>query len=120
MLPTGRINYSRISHRAPLKLPNSTRMAVWVIVFVEHSSSLVLSHRRSSGDIEERCDKGGARRLFSSGEISEGDAETVKASIKAANEAGKLVSELRLNFPGGNVLEALSSRTQCNLLRCPH
>jgi hypothetical protein len=45
MLPTGRINYSRISHRAPLKLPNSTRMAVWVIVFVEQSSSLVLSHR---------------------------------------------------------------------------
>jgi allantoinase len=35
MLPTERISYSAIAERAPLKLPNDARMAVWVIVNVE-------------------------------------------------------------------------------------
>jgi allantoinase len=35
MLPTERIAYSPISTRAPLKLPDGKRMAVWVIVNVE-------------------------------------------------------------------------------------
>jgi allantoinase len=35
MLPTERIAYSSIANRAPLKLPNGARMAVWVIVNVE-------------------------------------------------------------------------------------
>jgi allantoinase len=35
MLPTDRIAYSPITERAPLKLPNSARMAVWVIVNIE-------------------------------------------------------------------------------------
>jgi peptidoglycan/xylan/chitin deacetylase (PgdA/CDA1 family) len=35
MLPTDRISYSAIAERAPLRLPNGARMAVWVIVNVE-------------------------------------------------------------------------------------
>ena len=35
MLPTDRLDYSPITERAPLKLPNGARMAVWVIVNVE-------------------------------------------------------------------------------------
>jgi peptidoglycan/xylan/chitin deacetylase (PgdA/CDA1 family) len=35
MLPTDRIAYSAISERAPLRLPEGARMAVWVIVNVE-------------------------------------------------------------------------------------
>ena len=35
MLPTERISYSAIAERAPLKLPDNARMAVWVIVNVE-------------------------------------------------------------------------------------
>jgi hypothetical protein len=35
MLPTERIAYSPIAQRAPLRLPNGARMAVWVIVNVE-------------------------------------------------------------------------------------
>jgi allantoinase len=35
MLPTDRIAYSAIAERAPLRLPNGARMAVWVIVNVE-------------------------------------------------------------------------------------
>lgn len=32
MSPTDRISYSAIAERAPLRLPNNARMAVWVIV----------------------------------------------------------------------------------------
>jgi allantoinase len=35
MLPTDRLAYSPIMQRAPLKLPNGARMAIWVIVNVE-------------------------------------------------------------------------------------
>ncbi len=35
MLPTDRIDYSAISERPPLKLPDGARMAIWVIVNVE-------------------------------------------------------------------------------------
>jgi peptidoglycan/xylan/chitin deacetylase (PgdA/CDA1 family) len=35
MLPTDRLTYSPITERAPLHLPNTARMAIWVIVNVE-------------------------------------------------------------------------------------
>src|SRR5271166_4164146 len=35
MLPTDRLAYSPITDRAPLKLPNGARMAVWVVINVE-------------------------------------------------------------------------------------
>jgi peptidoglycan/xylan/chitin deacetylase (PgdA/CDA1 family) len=35
MLPTDRLTYAPITQRAPLKLPNGARMAIWVIVNVE-------------------------------------------------------------------------------------
>jgi hypothetical protein len=51
--------------------------------------------------------KDGKTIILLSGEIIEGDADTLKAGIKSANDAGRLVSGLRLNSPGGNILEAL-------------
>jgi hypothetical protein len=51
--------------------------------------------------------KDGKTIILLSGEIIEGDADTLKAAIKTANDAGKLVSGVRLNSPGGNILEAL-------------
>ena len=35
MLPSDRIPYSAITERAPLKLPNGARMAVWAVINVE-------------------------------------------------------------------------------------
>ena len=35
MLPTERLDYSAISERKPLALPDGARLAVWVIVNVE-------------------------------------------------------------------------------------
>lgn len=51
--------------------------------------------------------KDGTTIILLSGEIVDGDADTLKASIKTANDAGKLVSGIRLNSPGGNLLEGL-------------
>jgi hypothetical protein len=42
-----------------------------------------------------------------SGEIVEGDADALKATIKAANDSGKFVSGVRLNSAGGNLLEGV-------------
>jgi hypothetical protein len=42
-----------------------------------------------------------------SGDIAEGDTDALKAAIKAANDAGKLVGSVRLNSPGGNLLEGV-------------
>ena len=51
--------------------------------------------------------KDGKTIILLTGEIIEGDADTLKAAIKTANDAGKLVSGVRLNYPGGNLLESL-------------
>jgi hypothetical protein len=40
-----------------------------------------------------------------SGEITEGDTEAFKSAVKAANDVGKLVTSIRLNSIGGNLLE---------------
>ncbi len=42
-----------------------------------------------------------------SGNIAPGDIDALRASVKAANDAGKLVTSLRLNSDGGNLLEAV-------------
>jgi hypothetical protein len=51
--------------------------------------------------------KDGRTIILLSGEIVEGEADTLKASIKTANDVGKLVSGVRLNSPGGNLVEGL-------------
>jgi hypothetical protein len=45
--------------------------------------------------------------LSVSGDIAPGDADLLKARIKAANDAGKQVTSLQLNSAGGNLLEAV-------------
>jgi hypothetical protein len=61
----------------------------------------------SAGTFKSVATKDGKTIILLSGEIAEGDADTLKAAIKTANDAGKLVSGIRLNSPGGNILEAL-------------
>jgi peptidoglycan/xylan/chitin deacetylase (PgdA/CDA1 family) len=41
MLPTERLAYSAIAERAPLKLPGGARLAIWVLVAVEHWDALL-------------------------------------------------------------------------------
>ena len=49
----------------------------------------------------------GSVEISISGNIAPGDIDALRASIKAANDAGKLVTSLRLNSDGGNLLEAV-------------
>lgn len=51
--------------------------------------------------------KDGRTLIIVSGELVEGDTEIFKAAIKSANDAGKLVSNLRLNSIGGSLLEGV-------------
>lgn len=41
------------------------------------------------------------------GELSQGDADIFKATVKAANDNGKFVSNIRLNSIGGNLVEGV-------------
>jgi hypothetical protein len=41
------------------------------------------------------------------GDIAEGDTDAFKAIVRSANDAGKLVSSVRLNSQGGNLLEGV-------------
>ncbi|WP_314952067.1 ATP-dependent Clp protease proteolytic subunit [Bradyrhizobium cosmicum] len=69
------------------------------------SSSLPLP--LSAATFKSVATKDGKTIILLSGEIVEGDADTLKAAIKTANDAGKLVTGVRLNSPGGNLLEGL-------------
>jgi hypothetical protein len=51
--------------------------------------------------------KDGSVEISISGNIAPGDIDALRASIKAANDAGKLVTSLRLNSDGGSLLEAV-------------
>jgi hypothetical protein len=42
-----------------------------------------------------------------SGEIAEGDTDAFKAAVKSANDSGKLVTSIRLNSMGGNLVEGV-------------
>jgi hypothetical protein len=69
--------------------------------------SCAIPSTASAATFKSVATKDGGTIILMSGEIVEGDTETLKASIKTANDSGKLVSGVRLNSPGGNLLEGL-------------
>lgn len=69
--------------------------------------SSTVSSALSAATFKSVATKDGKTIILLSGEIAEGDADTLKAAIKSANDVGKLVSGVRLNSPGGNLLESL-------------
>jgi hypothetical protein len=74
----------------------------WVFVF----SVFVLAHSvASAASITSTISKDGKVIVSLVGEISEGDADTLKSVIKSANDSGHIVSAIRLDSPGGNLLE---------------
>jgi hypothetical protein len=58
-----------------------------------------------AADLKPSTTKDGRIVISISGELVEGDTNSFKAAVKAANDAGKLVTSIRLNSPGGNLLE---------------
>jgi hypothetical protein len=74
----------------------------WVFVF----SVFVLPHSvASAASITSTVSKDGKVIVSLVGEISDGDADTLKSIIKSANDIGRVVSAIRLDSPGGNLLE---------------
>jgi hypothetical protein len=63
------------------------------------------SIQANAADITSTVSKEGKIIVSIVGNIAEGDAETFKSIIKSANDGGRLVSGVRLNSPGGNLLE---------------
>jgi hypothetical protein len=59
----------------------------------------------SAASITSTVSKDGKVIVSLVGEISDGDADTLKSIIKSANDSGHIVSAIRLDSPGGNLLE---------------
>jgi hypothetical protein len=64
-----------------------------------------IGYPATAADLKSSALKDGRVVISISGDIAEGDTDAFKAAIKIANDAGKLVSSVRLNSPGGNLLE---------------
>lgn len=61
----------------------------------------------SAAEIKSGMLKDGRVVITISGDIQIGDTDVFKAAIKTANDTGKLVNSIRLNSPGGNLLEGV-------------
>jgi hypothetical protein len=66
-----------------------------------------LGNQSQAAELKPSVTRDGRVIIFMSGDIDVGDTEALKAAIKVANDAGKLVSSLRLNSIGGNLLESV-------------
>jgi hypothetical protein len=75
-------------------------LASAVIVFAGATSAL-------AADVKSSALKDGRIIISISGEIAPGDLDAFKAAVKSANDAGKLVTSIRLNSSGGNLLEGV-------------
>lgn len=61
----------------------------------------------SAASLKPSVAKDGRIVISISGELVPGDTEAFKAIVKEANDSGKLVASIRLNSPGGNLLEGV-------------
>jgi hypothetical protein len=61
-----------------------------------------------SAEITRVDSRDGKTRLDLVGEIQPGDGDKLKAHIASANEARRIVATIRLNSPGGNLLEGVN------------
>jgi hypothetical protein len=81
-------------------------MAMRAIGWVFGFSVFVLSHSGvNAASITSTISKDGKVIVSLIGEIADGDADTLKSIIKSANDSGHFVSAIRLDSPGGSILE---------------
>jgi len=64
-----------------------------------------ISSKASAATLKSSATKEGRVVILISGDLTDGDTDAFKTAIKAANDSGKLVSSIRLNSPGGSLLE---------------
>jgi hypothetical protein len=68
---------------------------------------LVAGPACEAANVTSTVTKEGTVYISLSGEITEGDSNTFKALIKSANDSGRIVTGVRLNSVGGNLLEGV-------------
>jgi hypothetical protein len=83
------------------------RRDFWVVIPFGMMLATSMVDQASAADLKPSTTKDGRIVVSISGEITEGDAESLKAAIKVANDASKFVSSVRLNSIGGNLLEGV-------------
>lgn len=69
--------------------------------------TFVAASAATAADFKSAVLKDGRVVVSITGEISPGDTDSLKTAIKAANDVGKLVTSIRLNSEGGNLLEGV-------------
>ncbi|MGH6755290.1 MAG: hypothetical protein ACREDP_24310, partial [Bradyrhizobium sp.] len=80
------------------------RMAVFAVVKAGLALSVSIA---SAAEIKSSNLKDDRVEISISGDIAPGDADLLRSRIKAANDAGKLVTSLRLHSDGGNLREGV-------------
>lgn len=66
-----------------------------------------LSSNAESAEIKVGVDKSGQATIWIAGEIVPGDADRFSQSVRQASDAGIFVANVRLDSPGGNLLEGV-------------
>jgi hypothetical protein len=74
-------------------------------VIIAFGVSVAAFSAAMAANITSTVSKEGKVIVSIAGGIAEGDADSLKAVIKSANDSGRLVSGIRLNSPGGSILE---------------
>lgn len=69
--------------------------------------AIFVSSESFAATITSSVSKEGKTVISLDGEIAPGDAERIKSIIKASNDSGRMVSGIRLNSVGGNLLEGV-------------
>ncbi|WP_354138523.1 ATP-dependent Clp protease proteolytic subunit [Bradyrhizobium sp. LB11.1] len=65
------------------------------------------SNRGESAEVKIGVGKSGQATIWITGEIVPGDADKFSQSVRQANDSGKFVANVRLDSPGGNLLEGV-------------
>ena len=65
------------------------------------------SSHSEAAEIKVGVGKSGQATIWITGEIVPGDADKFSQSVRQANDSGKFVANVRLDFPGGNLLEGV-------------
>lgn len=65
------------------------------------------SSRGESAEVKVGVGKSGQATIWITGEIIPGDADKFSQSLRQANDSGKFVANVRLDSPGGNLLEGV-------------
>jgi len=65
------------------------------------------SNHADSAEIKVGVGKSGQATIWITGEIVPGDADKFSQSVRQANDSGKFVANVRLDSPGGNLLEGV-------------